>query len=55
MEELIVFMTILMLKDHSSHDKVHDVCIPGSVARDGKEMLVRECVTDDSSQNVETQ
>ena len=43
---LIFFMTIPVLRDRSSHDEVHDVCIPGSVARDGKEMLVREYVTD---------
>ena len=55
MEELIFFMMILMPWDRSSHDEVHDVCVPGRVARDGKEMLVRECVTDISlSGNVET-
>ena len=43
MEELISLMTIQMLGDRFSHDKVDDVCIPGGVARDGKEMLVREC------------
>ena len=43
MEELILLMMIQMLGDQSSHDEVDDVCIPGGVARDGKEMLVREC------------
>ena len=55
MEELIFFMTIPMLWDRSSHGEVYDVCIPGSVALDGEEMLVGECVTDvSSSRNVET-
>ena len=48
-------MTIIMPWDRSSHDEVDDVCIPGGVARDGKEMLVGECVIDVSStSNVET-
>ena len=55
MEELISLMTIPVLRDQPSHDEVDDVCIPGDVARDGKEMLVGECVTDfSSSQNMET-
>ena len=55
MEELIFLMTILVLQDRSSHDEVDNVCILGSVARDGKEMLVGECVTDvSSSRNVAT-
>ena len=54
MEELIFLMTILMPWDQSSHDEVQDVCILESVARDDKEMLVGECVTDvSSSRNVE--
>ena len=48
-------MTIRMLQDRSSHDEVDDVCIPGGVAQDGKEMLVGEYVTDvSSSRDVET-
>ena len=55
MEELISLMTIPVLWDRSSHDEVDDVCIPGDMARDGKEMLVEECVIDvSSSRNVET-
>ena len=46
MEELIFLMTIPMHWDRCSHDEVQDVCLPSSVARDGKEMLVEECVTD---------
>ena len=49
MEELIFLMKILVLRDRSSHDEVDDVCIPGGMARDGKEMLVGECITDVSS------
>ena len=55
MEELIFLMPILVLWDQSSDDEVDDVCVPWSVARDGKEMLVGECVTDvSSSRDVET-
>ena len=55
MEELISLMMIPMLRDRSNHDEVDDVCIPQSVARDGKEMLVGKCVIDvSSSRNVET-
>ena len=46
MEELISLMKILMLWDQSSHDEVDDVCILGSVARDGKEILIKECIID---------
>ena len=55
MEERISLMMIPILRDRSSEDEVDDVCIQGGMARDGKEMLVRECVTDFSSYwNVET-
>ena len=55
MEELIFLMPILMLRDQSSHDEVDDVRKPGSVVRDGKEMLIEECVTNVSHTcNVET-
>ena len=56
MEELIFLMPILVLRDRSSDDEVEDVCVPGGVTRDGKEMLVWKCVTDVfSSRDVETQ
>ena len=56
MEELILLMTITVLRDQSSHAEVDDVCILGGVAWDGKEMLVGECVTNvSSSRDVETQ
>ena len=42
MEELISLMTILILQDRSSHDEVDDVGKPRSVARDDKEMLIKE-------------
>ena len=55
MEELIFFMPIPVLWDRSSYDEVDNVCILGGVTRDGKEMLVGECVTNvSSSQDVET-
>ena len=55
MEDLILLVPIPVLRDLSSDDEVHDVCIPGSVARDGEEMLVGEYVTDVSSfRDVET-
>ena len=55
MEKLIFFMTIPVVGDQSNHNEVHDVCIPGGVTRDGKEMLVGEFVTDlSSSRDVET-
>ena len=55
MEELISLMTIPVLRDQSNDDEVDDVCIQGGVTRDGKEMLVEECVTDvSSSWDVET-
>ena len=55
MEELIFLMPIPVLWDRSSEDEVDDVCVLGSVARDGKEMLVGECVIDvSSSRDVET-
>ena len=41
-EELISLTMIPMLRDLSSHDEVDDVSKLGSVARDGKEMLVGE-------------
>ena len=48
-------MMIPVLQDQSSHDEVGDVCIPGGVARDDKEILVGECITDvSSSRDVET-
>ena len=54
MEELIFLMPIPVLRDRSSDDEVHDVCVLGGVTRDGKEMFVRECVTDlSSSRDVE--
>ena len=49
MEELIFFMPIPVLRDRSSDDEVDDVSVRGGVTRDGKEMLVWECVTDVSS------
>ena len=55
MEELISLITILMLRDQSNNDEVVDVAKPGSMARDGKEMLVGESVVDIScTWNVET-
>ena len=39
-------MTIPMLRDQSSHDKVDDVGKPRSVAWDGMEVLVEEWVAD---------
>ena len=55
MEEFIFLMLIPVLRDQSSDDEVDDVCIPGGVTRDGKEMLVWKCVTNfSSSQDVET-
>ena len=45
MEELIFLIPILMLRDRSSHDEVDDVHKIGSVARNGMEMLIGECVT----------
>ena len=53
-EELISLMKIPMLRDQSYHDEVDDVCIPRGMARDGKEMLIRECVTNVSSSTMET-
>ena len=40
MEELIFLKPIPVLWDRSSDDEVNDMCIPGAVTRDGKEMLV---------------
>ena len=46
---------IPMRRYWSNHDEVDNVCLAGSVAWDGKEMLVNKCVTDVSSScNVET-
>ena len=48
-------MPIPVLRDRSSDDEVDNVCALGGVTRDGKDMLVGECVTDvSSSQDVET-
>ena len=46
MEELIFLVSIPMLWDQSSHDEIDYVCILGGLARDGKEMLIGECVAD---------
>ena len=55
MEELLFLIPISVLRDRSSDDEVDDVCVPGGVTRDGKEMLVWKCVTDvSSSRDVET-
>ena len=55
MEELIFFISILVLRDQSSDDEVDDVCVPGGMTRDDKEMFIGECVTDvSSSRDVET-
>ena len=57
MKELTFLMSIPVLRDRSSDDEVNDlnVCVLGGVTRDGKEMLVWECVTDvSSSRDVET-
>ena len=42
-------MSIPMLRDRSSQDEVDVVRKPGRMARDDKEMLVVECVTDVSA------
>ena len=39
-------MTIPMLQKKLCHDEVDDVGKPESMAQDGKEMLIGECVTD---------
>ena len=39
MEELIFFISIPVLRDRSSDDEVDDVCVPGGVTRDGKEIV----------------
>ena len=56
MEEIIFLMLILVVGDRYNDDEVDDVCVPGGATRDGKEMLVGECVTNvPSSRDVETQ
>ena len=55
MEEFIFLVLMPMLWDRSIHDEVDDVDKPGSVAQDGKKMLVGECITDVSyTWNLET-
>ena len=46
MEEFIFLGLIPTLRDRSNHDEVDDVDKPGSVAQDGKKMLVGDCIID---------
>ena len=45
-EELIFLMSVPVLRDRSSDDKVDDVHVRGGVSRDGEEMLVWKCISD---------